>query len=45
MINHGVDLMGLNGGFVSAVHTSEDIDAIIAAFDTSIGEMQAEGLV
>ncbi len=45
MINHGVDLMGLNGGFISAVHTDADIDAIIAAFDATVGEMQAEGLL
>ncbi|HXG35440.1 MAG TPA: aminotransferase class III-fold pyridoxal phosphate-dependent enzyme [Dehalococcoidia bacterium] len=45
MINRGVDLMGLSGGFVSAVHTPADIEAIIAAFESTIGDMRAEGLV
>jgi glutamate-1-semialdehyde 2,1-aminomutase len=45
MLNHGVDLMGGSGGFTSGVHTEADIDATVAAFDATVGEMRAEGLV
>jgi glutamate-1-semialdehyde 2,1-aminomutase len=44
MLNHGVDLMGGTGGFVSGVHTEADIDATVAAFEATIGEMRAEDL-
>jgi glutamate-1-semialdehyde 2,1-aminomutase len=42
MLNHGVDLMGGSGGFVSAVHTDEDVDLTIAAFAATLAEMQTE---
>ncbi len=45
MLNHGVDLMGLSGGFVSGVHRAEDIEATLAAFEAVVTEMQAEGLL
>ena len=45
MLNHGIDLMGGSGGFVSGVHTDADIDQTIAAFDTTLGEMRAEGIL
>lgn len=45
MLNHGVDLMGLSGGFVSGVHRAEDIEATLAAFEAVVTEMQAEGLI
>ena len=45
MLNHGVDLMGGSGGFTSGVHTDEDIDRTIKAFETSVREMKAEGLI
>jgi glutamate-1-semialdehyde 2,1-aminomutase len=45
MLNHGVDLMGGAGGFVSGVHTQEDIGDTIAAFEHTIGEMRVEGIV
>jgi glutamate-1-semialdehyde 2,1-aminomutase len=45
MLNHGVDLMGGSGGFTSGVHTDEDIDLTIEAFDATVREMQAEGLL
>ena len=45
LINHGVDLMGGSGGFVSGVHTDADIDHTIEAFEAAIGEMRAEGIV
>jgi glutamate-1-semialdehyde 2,1-aminomutase len=45
MLNHGVDLMGGNGGFVSGVHGEADIDATIAAFEATVLQMRAEGLV
>ena len=45
LINHGVDLMGGSGGFVSGVHTDADIDHTIEAVEAAIGEMRAEGIV
>jgi glutamate-1-semialdehyde 2,1-aminomutase len=44
MLNHGVDLMHGDGGFVSGVHTEADIDATIAAFEATVGEIKADGL-
>jgi glutamate-1-semialdehyde 2,1-aminomutase len=43
MLNHGVDLMHGEGGFVSGVHTEADIDATITAFEASLGELKADG--
>ena len=49
MLNQGVDLMQSNvggaGGFVSGVHTAEDIDRTVHAFEATIGEMRAEELL
>jgi len=45
MLNHGVDLMGGCGGFTSGVHTEEDIDLTVQAFEATVREMQAEGLL
>lgn len=45
MLNHGVDLMGGSGGFVSGVHTQKEIATTIAAFEDTIGEMRVEGVV
>ncbi|HEY5638866.1 MAG TPA: aminotransferase class III-fold pyridoxal phosphate-dependent enzyme [Dehalococcoidia bacterium] len=45
LINHGVDLMGGSGGFVSGVHTGADIDLAIEAFEAAIGELRSEGAV
>ena len=45
LINHGVDLMGGSGGFVSGIHTNADIDHTIEAFEAAVGEMRAEDLV
>lgn len=45
MINHGVDLMGLGGGFLSAVHTEEDVDAVLEAFAASLHDMRRDGLL
>ncbi len=44
MLNHGVDLMGGNGGFTSGVHTDADVDVTEEAFEATLREMQAEGL-
>jgi glutamate-1-semialdehyde 2,1-aminomutase len=44
MNNHGADLMGGSGGFVSGVHTEADIDLTLAAFEASVREMRTEGL-
>jgi glutamate-1-semialdehyde 2,1-aminomutase len=45
MLNHGVDLMSGSGGFVSGVHTEEDISRAVAAFEATLREMRAEALV
>jgi glutamate-1-semialdehyde 2,1-aminomutase len=45
MLNEGIDLMGGAGGFVSAVHSDEDIERTIAAFKAAVGGLQAEGAV
>jgi glutamate-1-semialdehyde 2,1-aminomutase len=45
MLNHGVDLMGGNGGFTSAVHTDADVDRTAEAFAATVREMQGEGLI
>src|SRR5690606_36176225 len=42
MLLEGVDLSGA-GGMLSGVHTDEDIDRTIAAFDRSLGRLQQEG--
>jgi glutamate-1-semialdehyde 2,1-aminomutase len=44
-LNHGVDLMGLAGGLVSAVHQPADVDATIEAFAATLDDMRAEGIV
>jgi len=44
MLNCGVDLMR-NGGFVSAVHSEEDVDATLAAFEETLADMRREALV
>jgi len=44
MLNRGVDLMR-NGGFVSAVHSEEDIDVTLAAFEETLADMRREGLI
>jgi len=45
MLNHGVDLMGGSGGFTSGVHTDEDIDRAVAAFEASLRALKAEALL
>ena len=45
MLNHGVDLMSGRSGFVSAVHSEEDIQRTLEAFEATVGEMEAEGLL
>ena len=44
-LNNGVDLMGFNGGLVSAVHQPTDIDSTIEAFDKTVAQMQEEGIL
>jgi glutamate-1-semialdehyde 2,1-aminomutase len=43
MLNHGVDLMGGSGGFTSGVHSDDDIDRTVDAFEASLRELKAEG--
>ena len=45
LINHGVDLMGGSGGFVSGVHTDADIDHAIKAFEAAVSELRAESII
>ena len=45
MLNHGIDLMGGSGGFTSGVHTDEDIDRTVKAFEASVHGMKAERLL
>jgi glutamate-1-semialdehyde 2,1-aminomutase len=45
MLNHGVDLMGGAGGFVSGAHTDEEIAATIRAFRAAIADIQSERLL
>jgi len=42
---HGVYLPDLHTGFLSAVHTEEDADKIIAAIKTSLLEMSEDGII
>jgi glutamate-1-semialdehyde-2,1-aminomutase len=42
---HGVYMPDLHTVFVSAVHTDEDADRIIEAFETSLLEMREDGLL
>ncbi len=44
MLVHGVDLMR-NGGFVSAVHSQDDIEVTAQAFDKALQGLVAEGAV
>ena len=43
--NHGVDIMGRDAFLVSATHTEADIDATLAAFEATLAQARAEGLV
>lgn len=44
MLNHGVDLMG-RGAIVSSAHTEGDVDSTVGAFEATVQEMVAEGLL
>jgi glutamate-1-semialdehyde 2,1-aminomutase len=44
MLNRNVDLMR-DGGLVSAVHSEEDVEATLAAFDETLADMRNEGLI
>jgi len=44
-LNHGVDLMGLGGALVSAVHQPADIDASVEAFAATLDDMRTEGIL
>ncbi len=45
MLNHGVDLMGGSGGFVSGVHCEADVDLTIAAFEGAVRDLRTDGVV
>ncbi len=42
--NNGIDIMGRDAFLVSGVHTEEDIDRTLAAFETTLAAVRAEGL-
>ena len=42
---HGVDIMSLTGGVVSAAHTPEDIDQACEAFDLAMRGLREQRLV
>lgn len=44
MLNRGVDLMR-NDGLVSAVHSEEDVEATLAAFEETLADMRHEDLI
>jgi glutamate-1-semialdehyde 2,1-aminomutase len=44
MLNRGVDLMR-NGGLVSAVHSEQDVEATLAAFEATLADMHREELI
>jgi glutamate-1-semialdehyde 2,1-aminomutase len=43
--NNGVDIMGRDAFLVSATHTEKEIDETLAAFEKTLGQVRAEGLV
>ena len=43
--NHGIDIMGRDAFLVSATHNEGDVDATLAAFERTLAEVRAEGLV
>ena len=45
MQNLGVDIMGRDAFLVSATHTERDIDDTLAAFETTLTDVRAEGLL
>ena len=42
--NNGVDIMGRDTFLVSATHTERDVDQTLAAFESTLAAMRAEGL-
>ena len=45
MLNKGVDLMGGAGGFVSGVHTIDDIKQTITCLGSAIGALQTDEIL
>jgi glutamate-1-semialdehyde 2,1-aminomutase len=45
MLNEGVDMMGGIGFMVSAVHTDEQLDRTVDAFERSLSSLRNEGVV
>jgi glutamate-1-semialdehyde 2,1-aminomutase len=45
LLNHGADLMGMTGGLVSGVHSDEDVDRTLEAFEATLADMQSEGIL
>ncbi|MEE2777912.1 MAG: aspartate aminotransferase family protein [Acidobacteriota bacterium] len=45
LLNHGVIVPGIHLAFISAAHTVEDVDAVIAAFIQSFDDLRAAGQI
>jgi glutamate-1-semialdehyde 2,1-aminomutase len=45
MLNHGVDFMAGRTGHISGVHSDEDVDRTLEAFEAALAEMQAEDIL
>jgi glutamate-1-semialdehyde 2,1-aminomutase len=45
LLNQGVDIMGREAFLVSATHTEREIDQTLAAFESTLASVRAEGLV
>ena len=45
MLNHGVHVMGGQVFMVSSAHTEEQIDRTVEAFEASLRDLRAEGIV
>jgi glutamate-1-semialdehyde 2,1-aminomutase len=44
MLNEGIDLMG-SGGLVSAAHAAADADRTVEAFESTVRQLQREGMI
>ena len=45
LLNHGVDLMGAEGSFLSYTHTEKEINKTLEAFDGALWDLQKEGIL
>ena len=45
MLNEGVDLMGGTGAMTSSVHTEEQLERTVEAFENALSALREEGVV